>query len=137
MSDSVVRYELIFDGGSRGNPGDGYGSYSIKRGSGRFRKPVRCTFGRTTNNEAEYMALIEGLHGLLDEVRKGDVPLKDVEVIIRGDSQLVLNQVGGGWKAKNPRMRTYRDQAKRLAGLFGRVAYKHHDRSKSVEVLGH
>jgi len=132
-----MKYEIIFDGGSIGNPGDAYGSYSIKRGRGSYRKPVRCDFGKATNNEAEYKALLEGIHGILDDVRNTDVLLKDVELIIRGDSKLVLNQVEGTWKAKNPRMRALRDQVRRLLALFGSVSYRHHDRSRSVDVLGH
>ncbi|MBN2556077.1 MAG: ribonuclease HI family protein [Anaerolineales bacterium] len=132
-----MQFQLIFDGGSLGNPGKAYGSYSIKRGGGAFRKPVRCDFGRGTNNEAEYRSLIEGLRGILAEAEQEDIPLKEINLVLRGDSQLVLNQVEGVWKAKNPRMRILRDQARELLRCMGAVTYEHHDRSLSVEILGH
>jgi len=133
----TMQFQLIFDGGSLGNPGDAYGSYSIKRGKGSFRKPVRCDFGRGTNNEAEYRSLIEGLKGILAEAEQDDIPFNEINLVVRGDSQLVLKQVEGAWKAKNPRMRVLRDQARGLLRCMGSVIYKHHDRSISVEILGH
>ena len=48
-------YVLIFDGGSHGNPGPGYGSYALVRASDEKQDLVRLDFGREmTNNEAEY-----------------------------------------------------------------------------------
>jgi len=133
----TTTFQLVFDGGSIGNPGDAYGSYSIKRGRSQFRAPVRCDFGHGTNNEAEYLALIEGVKGILDEAQAEGIALEDIDLRIRGDSKLVLSQVEGSWKAKNPRMRALRDQARRLLKPFGAVQYQHHDRSFSVEILGH
>jgi len=125
---------LHFDGGSLGNPGPGYGSFEITMPDGR---PVRkrLDFRATlTNNEAEYRTLIAGLeaiHGLLGE----DVGRLSLEV--RGDSQLVGQQLSGQWKATEPRMRALRDQARELLGHFRRWRFVHVPRRESVRKLGH
>ena len=72
--------ELIFDGGSVGNPGDSYGSFRWRLADGPLTKPGRRRFGYGTNNQAEYKALIEGLRSLLTELstigtRPADVDL--------------------------------------------------------------
>ena len=52
-------YLLVFDGGSKGNPGPGYGSYAITRTRDGAQRLERLEFGDGyTNNEAEYDNLI-------------------------------------------------------------------------------
>lgn len=85
-----------FDGASRGNPGAagaGVVIYDDDKVIWRRAEPL----GIHTNNEAEYMAL-----GLLAEElkRRG---LRGVEIC--GDSRLVIMQVSGAWKIKEPRLR--------------------------------
>ena len=128
---------LIFDGGSRGNPGPAYGSYLIRDEGKRRPRPARLQFGRATNNEAEYMALLAGLEAVLGRLEAQDQDPGEVLLEVRGDSQLVVQQLNGNWKAKNPRMRALRDQARKLMERFGEVQVVHQDRSKSVEALGH
>lgn len=133
----MIEYILVFDGGSHGNPGRSYGSFRIQRVKSKPQAPVRLMMGHGTNNEAEYMALIAGLQTLLDQLEKMDTNHKDVRVEIRGDSQLVLHQIDGVWKAKNPRMRSLRDEARNLLSSFGAFHLVHQERRKSVETLGH
>ena len=55
-SSNLMELEVVFDGGSRGNPGEGYGSFLVRSPGGR--KPVirRLEFGGNyTNNQAEYI----------------------------------------------------------------------------------
>ncbi|MCA1668296.1 MAG: hypothetical protein LC793_13055 [Thermomicrobia bacterium] len=55
MRRNEAEYTIIFDGGARGNPGEGYGSYELRTGT--HREIVRLTFGNNvTNNEAEYQS---------------------------------------------------------------------------------
>ena len=62
-------YVLVFDGGSKGNPGQGYGSYAIIRAQDRAQRVERLDFGDGyTNNEAEYDSLIAGLQDLLRRI---------------------------------------------------------------------
>lgn len=133
-----VHYLLIFDGGSKGNPGRGYGSYVLIRCDTGQQKLRRLDFGDdVTNNEAEYRTLIEALQALVDTIRAHGKDPKRYRLEVRGDSQLVINQLTGAWKARDPRMRALRDEALNLLQQFGAYRVVHQDRSRSVEVLGH
>jgi ribonuclease HI len=60
-----------------------------------------------------------------------------VRLEVRGDSQLVIRQLQGEWKAKDARMRELRDRAQRLLDGFGEVRLIHHERARSVAMFGH
>jgi ribonuclease HI len=130
-------YILVFDGGSRGNPGAAYGSFRLHRRGGRPDSPTRLRFGRGTNNEAEYWSLIAGLESLLALLTEAGNAAAEVRLEVRGDSQLVIRQLEGSWKAKEPRMRRLRDRALNLLRRFASVRLTHQDRSRSLAVLGH
>jgi ribonuclease HI len=132
-----LKVELIFDGGSRGNPGPAYGSYRVKQGSSRARQPVRLDLGQGTNNEAEYCTLIAALEDLLRELAHTEIDPSRVQLKVFGDSQLVIRQLQGEWKAKDARMRALRDKVWTLSSGFGSVEYVHQLRSRSVATLGH
>ena len=129
---------LVFDGGSRGNPGWGYGSYAIQRASDGTQRLERLDLGDGyTNNEAEYDTLVAALQDLIRRLEATGRDPGEFALEVRGDSALVLNQVEGTWKAKEPRMRQRRDQCRRLLGRFGAVALTAQPREESVRVLGH
>jgi ribonuclease HI len=130
-------YELIFDGGSKGNPGEAYGSFLIKAGKRQSAPPIRIRFGSRTNNEAEYLSLLSGLESLIEILKSQKINPKDVTLEIRGDSKLVLMQVEGKWKAKSDRMRSLRDQTQRILRRFKTVRYVHQPRKDTLKVLGH
>jgi ribonuclease HI len=128
---------IIFDGGSQGNPGRGYGSYALQW-PGAPQQIVRLQFGdMVTNNEAEYDTLIAALEALRQRLRDSDADPATASVEMRGDSQLVINQVLGQWQCKQPRLRTRRDRVRTLLQEFGTWQLSHHAREHSVEVLGH
>ena len=128
---------VIFDGGSRGNPGQGYGSYAL-RWPGQPEQIVRLRFGdRVTNNEAEYDTLIAALEVILQRLEDGGADPATARVEARGDSLLVVNQVTGQWEAKEPRLQLRRDRTRDLLGRFGQWQLIHHTRDHSVETLGH
>lgn len=131
-------YVLIFDGGSRGNPGWGYGSYAIVRVQDGAQRLERLDFGDGyTNNEAEYDALLAGLKDLLSRIEEAGRRPEEFHLEVRGDSALVINQVQGHWKANEPRMRQRRDRCLGLLRRFGGVQLKAQPREESVRVLGH
>ncbi|MFN2252434.1 MAG: ribonuclease HI family protein [Anaerolineae bacterium] len=128
------RYSIVFDGGSRGNPGQGYGSYRIRAGGGPWGPPVRLEFGsNVTNNEAEYMSLIAALVDLSEQV--GDPSRVTVEIL--GDSKLVISQLKGEWKVKARNLWPLFDEARSALAPFGRVRLRWHARDRSVALLGH
>ena len=128
---------LTFDGGSIGNPGRAYGSFLLAPSKGKPLPPQRLRFGQGTNNQAEYRALISGLEALLSLLRAEGTDPRSVAVELRGDSQLVLNQLAGEWKIKNQRLRSLHRQARSLIDQLGPVEYVHQPRSRTVRVLGH
>lgn len=128
---------VIFDGGSRGNPGQGYGSYAL-RWPGEAQQVIKLRFSEhCTNNEAEYDTLTTALEAILKRLRTAGADPKTARVDIRGDSLLVVNQVHGRWQCKEARLQSRCQKARTLLQQFGEWRLNHHDRAKSVEVLGH
>jgi ribonuclease HI len=130
-------YVVVFDGGSEGNPGFGYGSYAVITRDGR-RRVRRLDFeDGMTSNEAEYDTLIAALNDLSERVEAAGKRPADFSVEVRGDSNLVLRQVRGEWKAKDERMRQRRDLARSLLARFGGYRLVEQPREETVKVLGH
>ena len=131
-------YILTFDGGSKGNPGWGYGSYAITRVKDGSQRIERLDLGdHYTNNEAEYDTLIAGLEGLIERIETAGQQPQAYSLQVRGDSTLVLNQVQGKWQAKDPRMKERRGRCLRLLRRFRSVELRIQPRAESVRVLGH
>ena len=130
----LIEYQIVFDGGSKGNPGPGYGSFAIFH-SDELVLQEQIELGEwVTNNEAEYRTLVKALERLLTLV--GD-RRKETRVTIYGDSQLVVNQVNGLWKIKKPELFALRNQVVELLNQVGKAEVKWHSRVHSVAVLGH
>ena len=121
-----------FDGGSRGNPGPaGIGAVVTDPSS---HPPARLAsvseyIGDTTNNVAEYRALIAGL-----EAARA-FPARAVEV--RGDSKLVIEQVKGTWKVKQAHLRPLMEDVRRLLAAYERTALVHvpREQNKDADLL--
>ena len=127
-------YTLTFDGGSKGNPGLGYGSYEIEGPHG-VEAANRMEFGHNmTNNQAEFLALIAGLNRIL-ELTGGQAGTSSLA--IRGDSQLVIRGLKGEWKIKHPNVQPLFQEAGALLKRFGKVNLAWHPRRESVRTFGH
>lgn len=131
------RFQIVFDGGSKGNPGPAYGSFFIQPWTDPDGVIERLTFGDGTNNEAEYLSLISSLRFLLAFLAGKGLEPSAVSVEIHGDSQLIIRQLKKQWKAKDSRMRTLRDEALQLLERFGRYQLTEQPRAKIVKRLGH
>lgn len=131
---TIAQYVIVFDGGALGNPGHGYGSYHITADDGTVIHE-RLDYGdRVTNNQAEYRTLINALEALNHRLL-GDT--SETALRIRGDSQLVVNQVLGRWKVKHPDLRPLHQRAVDLVSTYDHVDLAWHPRSMSVRLLGH
>jgi probable phosphoglycerate mutase len=97
----------------------------------------REEFGWGTNNEAEYLALLAGLRALYEHLRHARRSPEEVDLVIRGDSRLVLEQLRGTWRTKDARMRKLREAAELLLRPLGKVRLIHQERWRSVRALGH
>jgi ribonuclease HI len=134
---TTPHYIITFDGGSKGNPGAGYGSYELRTRDNRARIERKEYPGKVTNNEAEYRTLIAGLEDLSATLRKAGKDPKAYQVEVRGDSQLVIQQLLGKYKVRHPNMLPLYEQARALAAGFAGVSWVWHARGNSVTVLGH
>ena len=88
---------LNTDGGSRGNPGPaayGFAVHEITPGAVKLLEKCGNYIGETTNNQAEYAALIAGLTWITTHH-----PTAEVQIFM--DSLLIVNQVKGEYKVKN------------------------------------
>jgi len=131
-------YVITFDGGSKGNPGWGYGSYHIRRVADGAERLERVEFGDGyTNNEAEYDSLIAALTDLIGRIEAAGRQPGEFRIEVRGDSALVINQLQGRWQARDARMAARRDRARPLLQRFAAAELKAHPREESVRVLGH
>ena len=104
------------DGGARGNPGPaGYGAVVVEAATGEVLLCAAEAIGVSTNNVAEYSGLIAGLRAAAD--------LGAVEVEVRMDSKLVVEQMSGRWQIKNSALRDLAAKAAALVGRFEIVRF--------------
>lgn len=113
------------DGGSRGNPGPaGYGVRFLDE-DGQVVHELRESIGRATNNVAEYHGLIAALR---HAAAAGHRALR-----IRSDSQLLVRQMIGEYRVKNPGLQPLHRQARTLAAGFDRVVFEYVPRAENTE----
>lgn len=92
------------DGGSRGNPGPAAIGIVFYDGLLAPIHTYKETIGEATNNEAEYSAIVKALEILTKSKWYGENNIEGKEVICRLDSQLVVEQINGRFKIKEPRL---------------------------------
>ncbi len=129
--------KMMFDGGSKGNPGKAYGSY-MYWGLIENREPVRIEFpGQKTNNQAEYMTLIEAVKAIITELDRLGLESNSTEIQIRSDSELLVKQLNGQFKVKSKKLRPLHQEATSLLSAFRQQSVQWHPRAESVRWLGH
>jgi ribonuclease HI len=111
------RLVLYTDGAARGNPGPAGAGVHIEAEDGSVLAEVAVYLGSTTNNVAEYMALLAGLE------RAGELGAREIEV--RSDSELMVRQMSGRYKVRNEALQALHARAHELAAGFDRVRYVH------------
>jgi len=102
---------IIFaDGACRGNPGPASIGVLITQDDGNTLMEISHSIGQSTNNRAEYQALITGLEEALK--------LGAQEVDIRMDSTLVVQQIRGKYRVKNLQLQPLWQHAMQLLKNF-------------------
>jgi ribonuclease HI len=119
MSDVVTIYT---DGGARGNPGPAAFAYVITRAGARDVE-ANGYLGKTTNNIAEYTALVRAL----EHAQK----LDGKRLVIHSDSELMIKQMRGEYKVKNEGLRPLYEEAQELSGAFESVQFRHVPREQN------
>jgi ribonuclease HI len=108
---------LWTDGAARGNPGPAGIGAILKSPSGDVLYTASEFLGHTTNNVAEYKAVLIGLAGALAQ------GIEHIEV--RADSELLIKQLRGEYRVKSPGLRPLFDEARRLIARFKSVTLTH------------
>lgn len=124
----MANISVFTDGGARGNPGPAALGVYIEDETSKELARIGKVLGETTNNIAEYSAIIEGFEWLLKNKQKLNV--KKVNFYM--DSQLAYSQLNGLYKVKNPKIRElFFEVKKKEAELNIPVYYVHIPREKN------
>ena len=115
---------LFTDGAARGNPGPAGAGVVIEDDQGVRLQGLCRWLGKATNNEAEYLALIDAL--------KAAAEWKPERLEIFMDSKLVVEQLRGNYKIKKPELQALAQQAKQLLGTFPEYTLDHVERDKNA-----
>lgn len=113
------------DGAARGNPGPAGIGVVVTDEGGRVVAEVGEGIGVATNNVAEYRAAIRGLE-VAREHGAG-------RVLLRSDSRLLVEQLSGRFRVKNPTLQVLHQQARDLIRGFDGVAIEHVPRELNAE----
>jgi ribonuclease HI len=119
-----VKATLFADGGSRGNPGPAASGAVLFDERGEVLEEVGVFLGVTTNNVAEWTALIEGLKAAI--ARGVD------DLAVRMDSELVVKQLSGAYRVKHPGLIPLHAEAKTLLRRFAHVDVRHVRRKENA-----
>jgi ribonuclease HI len=103
----VDRVKVNCDGGSRGNPGPSAYGVVIAASDGQIIEEFGAYLGEQTNNYAEYSGVVAALEKLKD--------LNIFEADFYLDSELIVKQLNGVYKVKNPGMIELNSQVKELS----------------------
>jgi ribonuclease HI len=118
-------YTAHIDGGARGNPGPaGYGVV-IQDAAGRKVAELSEYLGHQTNNYAEY----QGLIGVLRYATGNGI--KSLKVV--SDSELMVRQMKGIYKVKNPDLRKLYDEAQQMVRKLDHFEIRHAMREHNVD----
>lgn len=119
------RVIVACDGASRGNPGPAGAGAQLVDANGTVLSEVAEGLGETTNNIAEYTAVIRGLERALE--------LGVRTVLLRSDSLLLINQLTGVYRVKTPHLQPLHRRVRQIAARFDSIEYEHVRRERNTE----
>jgi len=97
---------IYIDGTAQGNPGESGIGIVISDSKGNVIEEISKYIGRSTNNVAEYRALIEAIQAVLEYMPQ--------RALFFTDSQLVANQINGIYRVRQPHLDALNRQAEEL-----------------------
>jgi len=112
------------DGGARGNPGPA-GAGILLEEAGGGREAIFTYLGSATNNVAEYAALLCLLHRAVER--------NAAELTVHSDSELLIKQMLGSYRVRNPRLQAFHAAARRLMARIPKVTFRHVPREENRE----
>ncbi|MGI5939313.1 MAG: Nif3-like dinuclear metal center hexameric protein [Thermoleophilia bacterium] len=120
-----TRARLRVDGGARGNPGPGAIGLVLESEDGTPLEKIGRAIGVTTNNVAEYRALLAGL----DVAKQHEI----VDLEVFSDSELLVKQIRGDYQVKSEKLRPLYDELVVRLRDFQHVTINHVGRSENTE----
>jgi ribonuclease HI len=121
----MAKVTVNVDGGARGNPGPAAIGVVVRDADGTVVEAVGETIGKTTNNVAEYRALLRGI-----ELAAGNGA---TEVELVGDSELIVRQIEGRYKVKDEAMKELHAEAKKALSGFDNWSIRHVKRAQNSD----
>jgi ribonuclease HI len=123
----MEKITMYTDGGARGNPGPA-GIGVVIAHEGNVVSELSVYIGEQTNNFAEYEALIRGLKEI---ERLFSSKLSQCAVEIFMDSELVVRQIGGQYKVKEPSLKEKFSEVQVLLRRIPNTTFTHVRREKN------
>lgn len=120
----MEQFQLNTDGGARGNPGPAAIGVVLQNAAGTVIASFGKTIGSTTNNQAEYQAIVAGLQLAKEH---GVQSLR-----VCADSELVIKQLRGEYKVKNAELKPWHTQATQLIRSFPHIVLEAIRREKNA-----
>ena len=120
-----MKITIYSDGGARGNPGPAGIGAVLKNKDGEVLAEISEYIGETTNNQAEYKAILAALEKA--------VKLGATELECFLDSELVVKQLNGEYRVKNKDLAPLFVKIYNLTHSFKKVKFKHIRRELNKE----
>ncbi len=124
----IKRVAINADGAARGNPGPAAIGATIRDEQGRLIACLSQSIGTTTNNQAEYMAIIAALQKA--------IALGARYAEVNSDSELVVKQISGEYRVKKLALKPLYQQVKQLQGQLEGLTITHIPREQNAEADG-
>lgn len=122
---SINKVLICTDGAARGNPGPAAIGATVKDDKGNLIASISRRIGITTNNQAEYQAIIAALEEA--------VSLGARHVELKTDSELVVKQINGRYKVKKATLRALYQQVIQLIGSLESFTIAYIPREQNTE----
>lgn len=119
----IAALTLAVDGAARGNPGPAGAGIVVRDAKGKVVGELSVFLGETTNNVAEYSAL---LSALAEAARRGAR-----RVMIQTDSELMARQIDGAYRVKDPTLKVLHALAHQLLQGFDQWHVRHVPREQN------
>lgn len=117
---------LYTDGASRGNPGESGIGIIIKDSKGNSIDSLGAYIGRTTNNVAEYLALLAGLQ--LAQKQQCQ------QLVVHSDSELMVRQLQGKYKVRNERLKRFFQEVQNVLKVVPfEIIFRHVPREENAD----
>ena len=120
----IKRVVIFTDGASRGNPGPAAIGATIKDEQGRLISSISQRIGLTTNNQAEYRAIIAALEQAIG--------LGATQVDVRSDSELVVRQITGRYRVKKASLKPLYMKVRQLQSQLESFTITHIPRQQNI-----